>query len=91
MNISIPTGSTPTLVLEWDANRKAAILQNNSASDIFIGPSNVAANTAANGGYKLAAGKEIAISNGGGSDPASSAIYAVHAQGGALNLTYLTF
>ena len=91
MNISIPAGSTPTLVLPWDSARKAAILQNNSAGDIFVGPSNVTADTAATGGYKIAAGKELAISNGGGSDPASNALWAVHAGGGTLILTYLTF
>lgn len=91
MNISIATGTTPTQVVEWSPERKAYILQNNTAVDIYLGDSDVTADDAETGGYKLAAGKEIAVSNGGGSDPAALSLFGVHASGSAVKITVLIF
>ena len=91
MNITIPDGSTPTKVLSWDAARKAVILQNNGSVSLYLGGSTVTADAAATGGYILAAGKELAISNGGGSDPASLELWAVHADASDQKITVLSF
>lgn len=85
MNVSIPTGATPTKVLTW-GNRRSAVLQNNSGSDIYLGGDDVTSDAAATGGYILKDGQSLAMSNGGGADSASGPVYAVHAEAGTLKL-----
>lgn len=86
MNLVLPTATTTLVPIQAG---KAALLQNNSGVSIYIGGSDVTADTETTGGYVLADGAELAISNGGGIDPLIEPLYATHADGGSINLTIL--
>jgi hypothetical protein len=84
MNLSLTTATRTLLPIQ---NDRACIIQNNSAATIYLGGDDVTADTAATGGYVLASGREVALSNGGGVDILLRPIYAIQASGGTVSLT----
>lgn len=87
MNVSLTSGTARRLTEIEGA--KSALLQNNSGSDIYLGPATVTADTADTGGYKLADGKEVTLNNGGGSDPLITPIFAIQGSGSTKKLTII--
>jgi hypothetical protein len=86
MNVSLTTANRTLLPIQ---NDRGVVLQNNSASSIYLGPVDVTADTTATGGYILAAGSQLALTNGGGVDLLLRPLYAIQASGGTINLTIL--
>lgn len=86
MNVSLTTATRTLLPIQ---NDRGVVLQNNTSSPIYLGDVTVTANTASTGGYVLAAGSQIALTNGGGVDLLLRPLYAIQASGGSINLTIL--
>ena len=88
MNIQLAAEAV-TRILPQNQRAGGVILQNNSGVDIYLGDADVTADDAGTGGYLLADGKELAFSDGGGTDLSGRQLYARHANVGAVNLTLL--
>jgi len=86
MNINLPNGAV-TRILPQTQRAGGIILQNNTEVDIYLGGEDVTADDEATGGYKLLAGGQLSLSDGGGADLSTRVLHAVHGDAGDVKVT----